>query len=205
MTILADRETKASGTTTKPEPPPQLPEVDAAQQFYLFGTARPAFNYTSPAASFGYGAFVGYGAYVGHAEQTPSRLDRLVALIASELVRLRDMRPGWDGRHGQQITPEALDSAVAVLARALDGDGDSAPPQIFPLPDGGLQIAWYSDALDLQVDIDSSGQADVLATQADGDVIAEGTLDVSKPSELATTLAKLVKDLSAGSAAGRSR
>lgn len=36
MTILMDRGSKASGTTREPEPPPDLPNVDAAQQYYIY-------------------------------------------------------------------------------------------------------------------------------------------------------------------------
>ncbi len=38
MTVLADRGSKASGTTREPEPPPDLPNVDAAQQYYIYGS-----------------------------------------------------------------------------------------------------------------------------------------------------------------------
>jgi hypothetical protein len=36
MTVLLDRGSKASGTTREPEPPPDLPNVDAAQQYYIY-------------------------------------------------------------------------------------------------------------------------------------------------------------------------
>lgn len=38
MTVLIDRGWKASGTTREPEPPPDLPNVDAAQQYYIYGS-----------------------------------------------------------------------------------------------------------------------------------------------------------------------
>ena len=38
MTILADRGSKASGTTRESEPPPDLPNVVAAQEHYLYGS-----------------------------------------------------------------------------------------------------------------------------------------------------------------------
>ena len=37
MTIMADRGSKASGTTREYEPPPDLPNVVAAQEHYLYG------------------------------------------------------------------------------------------------------------------------------------------------------------------------
>jgi hypothetical protein len=40
MTILLDRGSKASGTTRELDPPPDLPNVDAAQQYYIYGSER---------------------------------------------------------------------------------------------------------------------------------------------------------------------
>jgi hypothetical protein len=187
MTVLADRSSKASGTTQEPQPPPELPTVDAAQDFYIYGArAHAVFQVKWHGAA-------------------PLRWadpwDRLLEAVAFDLVRLQDLRPGWDGRRARRVTPEAMRSTLEILGRILNVN--SEPPQVFPLPTGGIQLEWLAGGDEIEIEIDSSGASRVLAESTTGNTIAEGDLDPSQPDGLIAVVAEFLTELSAHVAAER--
>jgi hypothetical protein len=196
MTILADRQPIASGATTQPEPPPVLPNVDDAQRFYLCG------SYASSAAV-GPWPCNSTSGYVYYVERGPGSLAWILREVAGELSRLSQLRPRWDGHRARPITQEAIYATARVLTSLLDWK--SEPPQFFPLPGGGIQVEWLADDQQIEIEIDQVGEAHVLATAASGDVLVEGILDLQGPSDLVTTVARLVKELSAEIIAERQR
>jgi hypothetical protein len=194
MTVLDDRRPVASGMTNKPEPPPELPAVDAAREFYLYGSGA-----VGTVLWHGHRAV---GGLVYYSELEPDRLGRLIDWVARELTRLRELRPGWDGHRARSITEEAVNGTVRVLADVLDEE--SEPPQFFPLPDGGIQVEWYADD-DIEVEIDATGEAHALVTAANGDTLVEGTFDPHEASDVVASVASFLKALSTRVAAERQR
>lgn len=186
MTILDDERTVASGTTCKAAPPPQLPAVDAAREFYLYGahgmaTRKWVFQGSSyPSVYF--------------CVQAPSQRAGLVEWAVQELTRLRQLPKAWDGHRARPITQEALYGAAWVLSTVLNEH--SRRPQVFPLPDGGIQIEWYADGEEIEIEIDSAGEAHVLAESAKGDTLAEGSFDPQSPNVTITVITKIVADFS---------
>jgi hypothetical protein len=83
-------------------------------------------------------------------------------------------------------------ATAQVLVKLIDGH--SQVPQFFPLPDGGIQVEWYGND-EIEIDVDGSGEAYAIAT-SNGEVVAEGVLEQSGPSDLASVIAVLVKGLS---------
>lgn len=205
MTILADRQPIASGATTQPTPPPELPEVDDAKQFYLFGSYSGVARLSGIHAEFGHPGWArppatGATCYV---ERGSGGLAWVLREIVKELTRLMELPSRWDGRQAQPIKPETVFAGVAVLANLVDYTSEL--PQFFPLPGGGIQVEWLSGTHEVEIQIDQSGEAWVLATTADGDEIAEGILNPQGPSDLDATVAGLVKIISAEIAAERHR
>ncbi len=98
----------------------------------------------------------------------------LVQYIEAELNQLLELRAGWDGRRARPVTLAAVKSTVRVID-SLMNDG-SAPPQLFPLPDGGVQIEWHVGGNSIEVEIDGGGEAHVLAQGSAGDIVAEGMI-----------------------------
>ena len=190
MTVLADRFPVSSGATTEPEPPPVLPDVDDAQQYYLAGSYQ--WNLSIQPLAVG-------PVYI---ESAPEGLAQVLRKVAAELARLSRLRTGWDGRCAKPITQEAIYATAYILARLLDRH--SEVPQFFPLKDGGIQLEWYAEnQVEIEIEIDRAGEANVTAQTATGDVLAEGIFDSQGTSELAETIARFVRDLSAHIAAGR--
>ena len=199
MTLLVDRQPAASGATRQPEPPPELPDVEDAKQFYLYGQGTYLCTLTSTTPwTVSTDWWVSHAVRFHHSyylhQPVSQRLDRLGQTLAQELARLRSLREGWDGRRARPITLEALYGTILALAALLDEE--SVAPQFFPLPDGGVQFEWYAED-QIEIEVDRTGEAHVLATAANGDVLAEGVFDPQPPSELAATVAQLVKNLSA--------
>lgn len=183
----------ASGTTREPEPPPQLPNVDEAQRLYIYGS-----DVHLPAPVI-FGA--GWHSQLRPVTHTP--WDRLVNQMADELGRLQALEPGWDGRKARPITYAALRGMLDVLASLLDHG--SQPPQIFPLPSGGIHIEWLAGGDEIEIDIDNRGCASVVAESATGDLIAEGQLDLVQPSALMGRVATFLQAISVNVAAHNRR
>lgn len=184
MSLLADRLPVATSTTNRPEPPPELPAVEAAQQFYLYGSSGAVW------AQF---KWVPAGRVYYFPPET-RRIEPLLDWVRQELSRLMTLQPGWDGHRAKPITEHALYGTGWVLSALLNQD--SVAPQFFPLPDGGIQIEWFADD-EIEIEIDGSGQGHVLAAAANGDTIAEGTFDPQAPGELIADVAKFLEELSA--------
>jgi hypothetical protein len=194
MTILADRQPTPLGTTRQHDPPPELPDVDDAKQFYLYGRGTTGFSWVQHTSRLQQGYYA--------APPLPEGLGRLARTLVENLTPLRALRDGWDGRRAKAVTLEALYGTILVLATVLDEDSEL--PQFFPLPSGGIQFEWYAED-QIEIEVNRAGEAHVLATAANGDVLAEGVFDPQPPSELAGIVAQLVKNLSARVAAERRR
>jgi hypothetical protein len=70
---------------------------------------------------------------------------------------------GWDTRHAEPITREAVEATVWLIHWLTTPT--SAVPQFFPLPDGGLAIGWRVAGDEIEIEIDAQGQAIVLAVR----------------------------------------
>jgi hypothetical protein len=156
MTTVVDDQLRTSGLTRRPVPPPRLPTLDPAELFYQRDLNAPPNRTISIQVMGGPRPW-----FVGYVEQ---RLN--------EFLRLSN---GWDGRKAEPITIHAVETVVALLS-VLTGPM-SAAPQLFPLPDGGIELGWRAAGDELEIEINSSGDSHVLAVTAEDETIAEGPLD----------------------------
>jgi hypothetical protein len=92
----------------------------------------------------------------------------LASYMEDQLNSLLRLRPGWDGHRALPLTDEAVGSAITVLF-ALTNDL-SLPPQVFPLPDGGLQMEWHAGQ-SVEVEIDGAGEAHALIADEAGALV----------------------------------
>jgi hypothetical protein len=202
MTVVFDRNPVASGAWSQPEPPPALPSVDDAQRFYLSGPADlylsgPADLYSMFACAGQPWSFAPGPVYIIE----PGHFSSLLGSVAGEVTRLRQLRHGWDGYRAKPITERALYSVGRVLSFVLRPD--SEPPQFAPLIDGGIQIEWLVGGDDLTIEVRDTGEVNVLAMSASGETIAEGSMDLDQPGDLAARAASFLQVLSAQVAAER--
>lgn len=81
----------------------------------------------------------------------------------AEYLRLGD---NWDGYGARPIHDSAVKRAVAVLDAVCPAGPE---PWIVPTPEGGLQIEWASDGLEIEIEILASGPAQVLIVEPSGE------------------------------------
>ncbi|HEY0871691.1 MAG TPA: hypothetical protein VGD55_14930 [Acidothermaceae bacterium] len=103
-----------------------------------------------------------HAAWLSHATDT---LNRLLAL-----------EQAWDGQRARPVTPAAVTGMIAILAVVMDDD--LASPQIFPLPDGGLQAEWHAGGHDVEIEIEGDGAVYVIATTPDRHQLAHEPVSV---------------------------
>lgn len=76
----------------------------------------------------------------------------------SRLLELGGIERGWfDGEHGEPVDESAFNFAGGFL-EAL-ADADTAPPHLFPTPEGGVQAQWRSDTVTVSVEFEPGGRS----------------------------------------------
>jgi hypothetical protein len=173
VTQLLDR-SLADSSTLYPRRPAASPGVKAANDFYLHGTVAPRqihIQVTAPDGSL--------------------RRTWLAAHMEQEVNSLLLLPTGWDGYRAHPLTDEAVTSAVEILF-ALAGEL-SLPPQLFPLPDGGLQMEWHVGQ-SVEIEIDAAGAAHVLVVDDSGEVTLNDDLAPGDEALLARTR-RVIDDL----------
>lgn len=73
------------------------------------------------------------------------RLDQLVLLSY-----------GWDGDDAHAIDPFAVRMAWTLAEQALRAGFPE--PEVFPVPDGGVQLEWHAGPVELEVEIEPGGR-----------------------------------------------
>lgn len=67
------------------------------------------------------------------------------------ITELENLPVGWlDGKQGLPVHPDASSNARRII-RTLKED-----PAIFPMPSGGIQLAWGSGAIELEIQPDGT-------------------------------------------------
>ncbi len=88
----------------------------------------------------------GTGDYLALEEGLRARLDELGGLDS-----------GWDGESARSIDALALRVAWSVVEQALRAH--LPEPEVFPVPDGGVQLEWSAGPVELELEIEPNGSA----------------------------------------------
>lgn len=100
-----------------------------------------------------------------------TRTEPHIALLRAKFSQLRGLRDGWSGGNSVRPKAEALRAAGRYLDQAFSGHPSAIVPAIVPVPDGGVQAEWYSDAARFEVYFEPSGE--ILAWAEDRSTGAE--------------------------------
>jgi hypothetical protein len=100
--------------------------------------------------------------------------------VEEQINQLLELRAGWDGRRALPPTDDAVRSAIEVLFAVADDL--SLAPQVFPLPDGGLQLEWHARE-SVEIEIDGGGSAHLLTTDESGAIVINRELDPDDPAQ----------------------
>lgn len=79
--------------------------------------------------------------------------------LDSRLDELTSLTGNWDGEGAQSVDRAALRLAGAVITQALRAG--LPEPEIFPVPDGGVQIEWQAGPVELELEIEAGGRVGV--------------------------------------------
>jgi hypothetical protein len=93
--------------------------------------------------------------------------------IEQRLNELLELDAKWDGLSATAVTERAVVVAIGVLFGTLS---DATVPQIFALPDGGLQLEWHVGGRSVEIEIDGNGDPFVDAEPSEGEFV-HGQLD----------------------------
>lgn len=111
-----------------------------------------------------------------------------------ELNRLFALPSGWDGYTAAEVTVEAVRELVEVLFLAVGKK--TVCPQFFPLSDGGLQAEWHIDGNDIEIEVDGTGSAYVLATGPAGETVADAEIRADADNPDLRVVAAFLNELS---------
>lgn len=148
MTQLLDRPSASSSTLHVPASTTS-PGLQAAEEFYLWGGE-------------------GHRQIAIQGPHGDPRGSWLASYMAEQINDLLQLRSGWDGDKAVPPSDAAVRSAMDLLFEVATDL--TLPPQVFPLPDGGLQLEWHAGQ-SVEIEVDAAGDVHVLVTDDAGVVL----------------------------------
>lgn len=76
--------------------------------------------------------------------------------LEARFAELAELREGWDGYGAQPIDRHALVFAETVIRDTLKAGWPT--PEVFPVPNGGVQLEWGAGSMELELEIEPGGQ-----------------------------------------------
>lgn len=81
---------------------------------------------------------------------------------------------GWNSYAAKEIAPQSAVRAIRLLADVI---GPATPaPAVVPRVQGGIQLEWHTESIDVEVYIDSTGNASFFAENLESGYSDEGSL-----------------------------
>lgn len=103
------------------------------------------------------------------------RSEQWASPILDKILELQELSPNWDSYGAKPVSSNAVMTAiefVLVYLRPTD-----LSPSIVPTCDGGIQLEWHTDRLDLEIGISPSSQTSLFASHGD----SEDDFEVAHP------------------------
>lgn len=79
--------------------------------------------------------------------------------VFRRLEELAELSSDWDGYGAQQLDRFALQRALDLVSWVLDRG--LPVPQVFPLANGGIQVEWSVESLELDLELEPGGRSAV--------------------------------------------
>lgn len=102
-------------------------------------------------------------------------------LAESKISELSKLPENWDSYDSRAIQQPAIEQATALLFKLANLN--LPPPDIFPVPGGGLQLEFQQESRELEIEILPDGQTEYLTVNEDGQM-SEGSISVGSQNEL---------------------
>ncbi len=75
--------------------------------------------------------------------------------LEARLAELESLGVDWDGYGGRPVNRGALIVALSIMERV--GRSGLALPDLYPVPDGGVQLRWDAVSVDLELELEPDG------------------------------------------------
>lgn len=95
-----------------------------------------------------------------------AEVQHVLKAAASQLRALLQLDEGWDGARARKVDQNAAVTSLWVIANLVTDV--LVLPQLFPLPDGGIQLEWLIDGNGLEIDVAPTGEIGILGVDRDG-------------------------------------
>lgn len=122
------------------------------------------------------------GPFAVGASFAPARVDLsgdVQRRVAERLGELIALATGWDGEDAKPIDRTALSAAAAVIAQLTSAG--LPEPELFPVPDGGVQVEWRAGPVEIELEFEPDARGFVFV--CDDDQVGQ-TIDGELPRDL---------------------
>jgi hypothetical protein len=104
---------------------------------------------------------------------SPRHLPAWVTPAIDRLVQLSELPAGWDSRRAAPIERTAMVGALEIMAEVM---GEYGPlPAIVPTVDGGVLLEWHRGGLELEIEVEPTGEAYAMFQTSEGSRAWDGT------------------------------
>ena len=94
-----------------------------------------------------------------------AKIPNVVKLAIEELDELAQLGENWDSYGAYSPSKRSLVGACQLINELLDKD--TPKPDIFPVPNGNVQIEWSCSGIELEIEVISSTNCEVYYNNTD--------------------------------------
>ena len=98
-----------------------------------------------------------------------------LAPTVERMNELLGLQPNWDSYGARCVEKHAVETALEILGMVMKPS--TSPPTVVPTVEGGIQIEWHQNNIDLEVEVKPEGQ--VLMFRQGGSQPEVSDVDVS--------------------------
>ena len=101
--------------------------------------------------------------------------DSWLEAALSRLDQLGALGPGWDGGEAKMVPPSVVEAVRLFVSTQVIRDA-KFKPELVPTFDGGIQLEWHTEAVDLIIECEPSGSVTYYSYDIESDQVLEGSL-----------------------------
>ena len=100
-----------------------------------------------------------------------------IDFIDQKIKSLLDLPQQWDGEHAERVTDAA--GAVGVFVAFFLWGKYLDLAQFFPTATGGIQIEWFVNGNEVEIEIDKHGDVYCVSVDKTGSVVFDESINIS--------------------------
>lgn len=76
--------------------------------------------------------------------------------VLERMNELLELQPNWDSYGARCLKEQAFETALEILGTVMRPN--TSPPTVVPTVEGGIQLEWHQNDIDLEVEVKPEGQ-----------------------------------------------